>query len=208
MNLKALAARFAELHPQYKYDLKNHVWVIADPSVAGGYLYPTSDRLIGDEVRALTLAMVEANNADNREKSSRSFQYDHSELYRPLRAKCSVRLRDRHIPWDDADQLSKLPGWSANLTPYRRKPSGCWHARTETGWIEVNISEPPFGFGGWRAWACGTVPNGNWPEGQYSVCRLDALRRLLDSAPWLRKGLAGPEVASDDDAAPLSYFAH
>lgn len=207
MNMKALAARFAELHPQYKYDVTNHVWVIADPSVAGGYLYPTSDRLIGDEVRALTLAMVEANNADNREKSSRSFQYDHSELYRPLRAKCSVRLRDRHIPWDDSDQLAKLPGWKANVAMHRTNPFACWDTRAGMPWIEINLHKDPFG-GDWHAFACGTALNGNRPEGQYSVCRLDALRRLLDSAPWLRKGLAAPEVASDDDAAPLSYFAH
>jgi alcohol dehydrogenase len=41
----------------------------------------------------------------------------------------------------------------------------------------------------------GTALNDNRPKGQGSVCRLDALRRLLDSAPWLRKGLAGPDMA-------------
>lgn len=204
MNMKALAARFAELHPQYKYDVTNHVWVIADPSVAGGYLYPTSDRLIGDEVRALTVAMVEANNADNRAKRSRPFQYLHSDLFGPLRAKCRVRLRDRHIPWDDADQLGKLPGWSEQLTSYRGKPSGYWHTRPGLPWIEVMVHDD----NGWRAFVCGTALNGKRPAGVDSVCRLDALRRLLDSAPWLRKGLAAPEVASDDDAAPLSHFAH
>lgn len=195
MNLKALATRFAELHPQYKYDRTNHVWVIADPSVVGGYLYPTSDRLIGDEVRALAVAMVEANNADNRAKRKRPFQHLHAELYKPLRAKCSVKLPIRNIPWDDADQLTNLPGWITDLTPYRRKPCGCWHARKETGWVEVNVSETASG-GEWRAYACGGVLKSTWPEGQHSVCRLDALRRLLDSAPWLRKGLTGPEVAA------------
>lgn len=197
MNLKALAARFAELHPQYKYDVTNHVWVIADPSVAGGYLYPTSDRLIGDEVRALTLAMVEANNAGNPANRNRPFQYLHSELYRPLRAACRVKLRDRAIPWDDADQLANLPGWKANVAIYLGRPFACWDTQLGMPWIEINVIEEPFGRGGdWHAYACGTALNGNRPASQHSVCRLDALRRLLDSAPWLRKGLAAPEVAA------------
>lgn len=197
MNMKALAARFAELHPQYKYDRTNHVWVIVDPSAEGGYLYPTSDRLIGDEVRALTVAMVESNNADNRAKSKRPFQYDPSELYRPLRSACRVKLRRRNIPWEDADQLAKLPGWKGEITFSHGKMYGCWDTRAGMPWIEINVLEETSGLGGdWYAFACGTALNGNRPEGQYSVCRLDALRRLLDSAPWLRKGLAGPEVAA------------
>jgi hypothetical protein len=198
MNLKALAARFVELHPQYKYDLTNHVWVIADPSVEGGYLYPTSDRLIGDEVQALTVAMVDGNNADNRAKrpkAARKFQYLHGEFVKPLRAACRVRLPKRHIPWDDVDQLEKLPGWRANVESYRGRMFGCWHTRRDMPWIEVSVTPNPSCRSEWRAYACGTALNGNRPKGQGSVCRLDALRRLLDSAPWLRKGLAGPDAA-------------
>jgi hypothetical protein len=195
MNLKALAARFVELHPQYKYDLTNHVWVIADPSVEGGYLYPTSDRLIGDEVQALTVAMVDGNNADNEAKRGRSFQYLHGEFVKPLRAACRVKLPKRHIPWDDAEQLEKLPGWRANAESYRGRMFGCWHTRRDMPWIEVSVTPNPSCRSEWRAYACGTALNGNRPKGQGSVCRLDALRRLLDSAPWLRKGLAGPDAA-------------
>jgi hypothetical protein len=195
MNLKALAARFVELHPQYKYDSTNHVWVIADPSVEGGYLYPTSDRLIGDEVQALTVAMVDGNNADNAAKRERAFQYHHLELFRPLRAACRVRLPKRHIPWDDAEQLGELPGWKAQVTFCRGKMYGCWDTKLGMPWIEVNVMEDAFNGSGWRAFVCGTAINGNLSQGQESVCRLDALRRLLDSAPWLRKGLAGPDAA-------------
>jgi hypothetical protein len=196
MNLKALAARFVELHPQYKYDLTNHVWVIADPSVVGGYLYPTGDRLIGDEVQVLTVAMVDENNADNRARRERPFQYLHSELFRPLRAACRVKLPKRHIPWDDAEQLGKLPGWKAKVTFCRGKMYGCWDTKLGMPWIEVNVMEDAFNGYGWRAFACGTAINGHRPEGQSGVCRLDALRRLLDLAPWLRKGLSGPEVVA------------
>jgi hypothetical protein len=195
MNLKALAARFVELHPQYKYDLTNHVWVIADPSVAGGYLYPTSDRLIGDEVQALTVAMVDGNNADMRADRRRPFQYLHGEFVKPLRAVCRVKLPKRHIPWDDAEQLEKLPGWKAEVTFSRGKMYNCWGTRFGMPWIEVNVIHDVFHGYSWRAYACGNALNGNRPEYKESVCRLDALRRLLDSAPWLRKGLAGPEVA-------------
>jgi hypothetical protein len=195
MNLKALAARFVELHPQYKYDLTNHVWVIADPSVEGGYLYPTSDRLIGDEVQALTVAMVDGNNADNEAKRGRSFQYLHGEFVKPLRAACRVKLPNRHISWDDAEQLEKLPGWRAKVESYRGRLSGCWDTRRGMPWIEVNVTLDHSSHSEWHAYACGTALNGNRPEGQGSVCRLDALRRLLDSAPWLRKGLAGPDAA-------------
>jgi hypothetical protein len=201
MNLKALAARFVELHPQYKYDLTNHVWVIADPSVDGGYLYPTSERLIGDEVQVLTVAMVDANNADNRARRERPFQYLHSEFFKPLRAACRVRLSKRQILWDDAEQLAKLPGWNAKLVSHRGKLYGCWDTRMGMPWIEVNVLEESFGSHGWRAYACGTALNGNRPEGQYSVCRLDALRRLLDLAPWLCQGLAGPAVAKVEGGA-------
>jgi hypothetical protein len=195
MNLKALAARFVELHPEYKYDSANHVWVIADPSVEGGYLYPTSDRLIGDEVQALTVAMVDGNNADNEAKRGRSFQYLHGEFVKPLRAACRVKLPKRHIPWDDAEQLEKLPGWRAKVESYRGRLSGCWDTRRGMPWIEVNVCRDAWSHSEWRAYACGDGMNGNRPEGQGSVCRLDALRRLLDSAPWLRKGLAGPDAA-------------
>jgi hypothetical protein len=201
MNLKALAARFVELHPQYKYDLTNHAWVIADPSADGGYLYPTSDRLIGDEVQALTVAMVDANNADNRARRERPFQYLHSEFFKPLRAACRVRLPVRHIPWDDADQLAKLPGWKSQVTFLRGKMYGCWDTHLGMPWIEVNVMQDAFNGSGWRAFACGVAINGNRPEGQSGVCRLDALRRLLDLAPWLRQGLAGPAVAKVEGGA-------
>jgi hypothetical protein len=195
MNLKALAARFAELHPKYKYDLTNHVWVIADSSVDGGYLYPTDNRLIGDEVWALTLAMVDANNADNRAKRRDPFQYLHSEFFKPLRAACRVRLPKRHISWNDAEQLASLPGWRSKVTFCRGKMYCCLDTQSGMPWIEVNVYED----NGWRAYACGTALNGNRPQSQSGVCRLDALRRLLDSAPWLRNGLSGP---SQLDVAP------
>jgi hypothetical protein len=198
MNLKALAARFVELHPQYKYDLTNHVWVIADPSVEGGYLYPTSDRLIGDEVQTLTVAMVDGNNADMRAKRGRPFQYLHGEFVKPLLVACRVRLPERHIPWDDFDQLEKLPGRKAHVASYRGRMSGLWSIWRRTPWASVTVMLDSHSKSEWLASTHNDALKDIYPRGWIiagSVCRLDALRRLLDSAPWLRKGLAGPDAA-------------
>jgi hypothetical protein len=187
MNLKSLAIRFAESHPQYRYDMTNHVWVgVSD----GELVYPTAERIPGAEVDALARPMAEAHDF------GRHLRKMPCEFAKPLRVACAVRPPKRNVVWHDAERLAKnTPAWV--LRRYwrgRNRPDGmCLHFYHSTVDLEINVMPDNLG-SEWRAFFVGdpAVKRDIEHTRFGSFCRHDVLRRALNANPWLAEGKLGP----------------